>query len=332
MANNAKIKNRISDDIIVKEFWRDNDRFADLFNTVLFGGKCVIRADELQELDTDVSGTIEIKEHRETLKRARDVVKKCYNGVEFNILGLEIQEKIHLAMPLRTMVYDTLGYIKEYNEIKEKNSKDNCKGNSREEFLSGLKYSDKLHPIITIVFYYGEKRWDGPVHISDMMVDMPENIRKMFNDYHINLVQVSDSQKYNFTNKDVKAMFDIMHSIYEKNFEYIAKNYADNYLSIDFIGMIGKMTGTKELIKIVNNERERKVVNVEMWSAMKEFLEGGKQEQIIEIIIKKVKKGKELSIIASEIEEEEQDVKPLYDAVVAEAPDYNMDKIKSRLK
>lgn len=25
-----------------------------------------------------------------------------------------------------------------------------------------------------------------------------------------------------------------------------------------------------------------------------------------------------------------QDVKPLYDAVVAEAPDYNMDKIKSR--
>ena len=127
-------------------------------------------------------------------------------------------------------------------------------------------------------------------------------------------------------------MFDIMHSIYEKNFQYIAKNYADNYLSIDFIEMIGKMTGTKELIKIVNNERERKVVNVEMWSAMKEFLEGGKQEQIIEIIIKKVKKGKELSTIASEIEEEEQDVKSLYDAVVAEAPDYNMDKIKSRLK
>lgn len=63
-----------------------------------------------------------------------------------------------------------------------------------------------------------------------------------------------------------------------------------------------------------------------------QILEGGKQEQIIEIIIKKVKKGKELSTIASEIEEEEQDVKPLYDAVVAEAPDYNMDKIKSRLK
>ena len=28
------------------------------FNAVLFKGKCVIKADELQEMDTDVSGTI----------------------------------------------------------------------------------------------------------------------------------------------------------------------------------------------------------------------------------------------------------------------------------
>ena len=38
------------------------------------------------------------------------------DGVEFNILGLEIQDKTHYAMPLRTMTYDALGYIKEYND------------------------------------------------------------------------------------------------------------------------------------------------------------------------------------------------------------------------
>ena len=104
-------KRRTSDDIIVKEFWRNNERFADLFNAVLFKGKCVIKAENLQEIDTDVSGTIRVQEYKETLKRARDVVKKYYNGVEFNILGLEMQEKVHLAMPLRTMVYDALGYM-----------------------------------------------------------------------------------------------------------------------------------------------------------------------------------------------------------------------------
>ena len=55
---------RTYDDVIVKEFWRDNDRFADLFNAVLFKGKCVIKADELQEMDTDVSGTIKVKDYK----------------------------------------------------------------------------------------------------------------------------------------------------------------------------------------------------------------------------------------------------------------------------
>lgn len=114
---NYSTKRKTSDDIIVKEFWRNNERFAELFNAVLFNGKCIIKADELMEIDTDVSGTIKIHEYKETLKRTRDVVKKYYNGVEFNILGLEMQEKIHLAMPLRTMVYDALGYIKEYNDF-----------------------------------------------------------------------------------------------------------------------------------------------------------------------------------------------------------------------
>ena len=40
-------RKRTSDDIIVKEFWRNNERFTDLFNAVLFKGKCVIKAENL---------------------------------------------------------------------------------------------------------------------------------------------------------------------------------------------------------------------------------------------------------------------------------------------
>ena len=48
-------------------------------------------------------------------------------------------------------------------------------------------------------------------------------------------------------------------------------------------------------------------------------------------IIKKVKKAKTLPTIASELEEEEADIKPLYDAVVASAPDYDIEEIKAKL-
>ena len=71
----------------------------------------------------------------------------------------------------------------------------------------------------------------------------------------------------------------------------------------------------------------------------KDYIEGVKEEseqrgeqfKIITLIIKKVKKSKPLPIIASELEEEEADIKPLYDAVIASAPDYDLEEIKAKL-
>ena len=57
----------------------------------------------------------------------------------------------------------------------------------------------------------------------------------------------------------------------------------------------------------------------------------GEQFKIITLIIKKVKKSKALPTIASELEEEETDIKPIYDAVVASAPDYDIEEIKAKL-
>ena len=41
-------------DVIFKDFWRSNERFADLFNVVVFGGKGVLKPEALREMDTDV--------------------------------------------------------------------------------------------------------------------------------------------------------------------------------------------------------------------------------------------------------------------------------------
>ena len=44
-----------------------------------------------------------------------------------------------------------------------------------------------------------------------------------------------------------------------------------------------------------------------------------------------MKKSKSLPTIASELEEEEADIKPIYDAVVASAPEYDIEEIKAKL-
>ena len=256
-------------DVSLKTFWRDNEHFADLFNATVFNGKQVLKPDKLTEMDTDVSATIHSKSYNESITRNRDVVKKMSDGVEFNILGLEIQDKTHYAMPLRTMTYDALGYIKEYNYIKKHHKLNKDSFSSHEEFLSGINKSDRFHPIITLVLYYGESLWDGPTCLSDMMISMPDNIKAYFSDYKLNLVQILDSDKYTFYNEDVRDVFNIIRNIYNDDFDSIYREYESRNVDIDVMELICSITSVPKLMDLCIDNEQGGTVN--MCEAMKRF-------------------------------------------------------------
>ena len=256
-------------DVSLKTFWRDNEHFADLFNATVFNGKQVLKPDKLTEMDTDVSATIHSKSYNESITRNRDVVKKMSDGVEFNILGLEIQDKTHYAMPLRTMTYDALGYIKEYNDIKKHHKLNKDSFSSHEEFLSGINKSDRFHPIITLVLYYGESLWDGPTCLSDMMISMPDNIKAYFSDYKLNLVQILDSDKYTFYNEDVRNVFNIIRNIYNDDFDSIYREYESRNVDIDVMELICSITSVPKLMDLCTDTEQGGTVN--MCEAMKRF-------------------------------------------------------------
>ena len=256
-------------DVSLKTFWRDNEHFADLFNATVFNGKQVLKPDKLTEMDTDVSATIQSKSYNESITRNRDVVKKMSDGVEFNILGLEIQDKTHYAMPLRTMTYDALGYIKEYNDIKKHHKLNKDSFSSHEEFLSGINKSDRFHPIITLVLYYGESLWDGPTCLSDMMISMPDNIKAYFSDYKLNLVQILDSDKYTFYNEDVRDVFNIIRNIYNDDFDSIYREYESRNVDIDVMELICNITSVPKLMDLCTDTEQGGTVN--MCEAMKRF-------------------------------------------------------------
>ena len=256
-------------DVSLKTFWRDNEHFADLFNATVFNGKQVLKPDKLTEMDTDVSATIHSKSYNESITRNRDVVKKMSDGVEFNILGLEIQDKTHYAMPLRTMTYDALGYIKEYNDIKKHHKLNKDSFSSHEEFLSGINKSDRFHPIITLVLYYGESLWDGPTCLSDMMISMPDNINAYFSDYKLNLVQILDSDKYTFYNEDVRDVFNIIRNIYNDDFDSIYREYESRNVDIDVMELICNITSVPKLMDLCTDTEQGGTVN--MCEAMKRF-------------------------------------------------------------
>ncbi len=263
-------------DTLLKNFWKDNERFADLFNGILFNGQKILNPEFLTEADSDVSEVVTSKEKKTVYKRNRDVVKKMYMGAEFIILGLENQAHIHYAMPLRNMGYDFMNYTKEYNALKQKNRKLKEPTMTRDEFLSGIFKSDRLHPVFTLVIYYGEHPWDGPLSLMEMMTPVPPELLNCFNDYRLNLVQVIDEHPGVFSHPDVAAVFDLIRMIYKKDKKAIQKKYNGLEIDREVFDVVKSITALD-----LNTAPDSQRGKVKMWTALKEWqqesYESGKQ-------------------------------------------------------
>ena len=272
-------QNKIKPDTILKNFWRDNHHFADLFNAALFDGGQVLNPADLSEADTDVSSFLKFNGHAETVQKVLDVVKKTAYGIDFVIWGLENQSKIHYAMPLRHMIGDGFSYLKEYQEIAAKNRKDKNFASS-DEFLSNMKKTDRLHPMISLCVYYGENPWDGPLCLMDML-EVPEKIKPLVADYKMNLLELRTSGSLQFHNQDVNTVFDISRSIYERDYNKINTVYKDRLIASELGVVIGAITQSQELIDHAL-ELEQKGGQVNMCSALEELKREGKQEGLQE--------------------------------------------------
>ncbi len=114
-------------------------------------------------------------------------------------------------------------------------------------------------------------------------------------------------------------------SIYDYDEEEVRRVLAEEYAQEVAQGMAQELVGkaTKEAAEKAFAEGEQ--------SGIYKGEHRGEQLKIINQIIKKVKKSKTLETIASELEEDVADIKPVYDAVIAAAPDYDIEVIKDRL-
>lgn len=179
---------------VMCDYLEKPERFADFINGSLYGGKQVILPEEVEESQTVYSKTA----------KSRDILKRVCGEGSYILIGVENQDMVHYAMPLRCMEYDVLEYRKQLKRIKETGHKgyDRRRGmkNSGAEFLSGMRKEDRLSPVITVVFYHGENEYDGCRNLHDMLDFGKKNeiFRQYIPNYHINLVTVKDLEETNF--------------------------------------------------------------------------------------------------------------------------------------
>ena len=190
--------------------------FADAFNYLLYDGEQVINPEELRELDTTELTVPYGNNARFPVQKYRDLLKLWNAMMDENaiyvILGAELQDKVHYGMPVKDGLYDMLGYSKQIAEIRRSYRQDSVDQEGEitvdngvlkiklasEEFLSGLRKEDKLIPIITAVVYFGEKPWDGPRSLFEMLDVRDERLYRFLSDYKLNLISPADMDEDEF--------------------------------------------------------------------------------------------------------------------------------------
>ena len=212
-----------------------------------------------------------------------------------------------------------------------------------------------------VTFYNGLEKWiedEDEIRLSDMYeipTDNPElelkvrviNINK---DVHI-LNKCKTLRDYmTFVNKvrfkmgvegdDVRIAVteamdecideDILVDFFEQHREEVVEVSIYDYDEEEVRKVLAKEMA-EEMVGEMAEEMAEKMAEQLAEKYAQETAEKAVEQNIISLVIKKVKKSKTLETIASELEEEEADIKPVYDAVVSSAPDYDINVIKDRV-
>ena len=180
-------------DVMIRQYMSDPKRFADAFNFAAYGGKQIINPNKLCPLDT-VSVHGAKKGGKLAGERRRDGLmgwQVMYDKqAAYAILGVEDQTYVDYTMPVRCMLYDALSYMNQVDDLRRKNRKS---GNlNSKEWLSGLRKSDRLLPVATLVVQFSTDAWDGSLTLGNMLASADEELMALVPDYKINLISPSN--------------------------------------------------------------------------------------------------------------------------------------------
>lgn len=190
--------------------------FADAFNFLLYNGEQVIQPETLRSVDTTEIIAPYGNGAKAPLQKYRDAMKiwaAMQDGeAVYVLLGCENQSKVHYAMPVRDMLYDSINYAAQVDSARQsyKNFKFDENGVeiklTSEEFLSGFCKGDKLIPVITAVVLFNPDEWDAPMSIHELL-NVNKKLLPFIPNYRINLIAPARINDSDFSSHEHKGKF-----------------------------------------------------------------------------------------------------------------------------
>ena len=273
--------------VYMKRWLSDKRRLADLLNGSLYQGEQVFTAENMAVEDGEQGLVLKKADGKEiTVQRYRDIMMRMDDGTRIVVLACENQGEIHYAMPVREMLYDALSYADQINELR-KSHREKKDMKVPAEFLSGMKRTDFLSPVLNIVFYYGEEEWDGSTDLHGLLgLDRKEYklLTKDVPNYRINLIDPKKLENLECFQTDLQMIFGMLKC--RKNKEEL-KRYVQNnrayfvQVDQDSYNAVCAMLGSTQHLKTVKTEEGG---NVNMCKALEDLYQYCVEEGIEKVI------------------------------------------------
>ncbi len=287
-------------DTVTKDYMQDRDTFADAFNFLLYGGRQVIKPEQLKPLDT-TSIVLPYGEDNKSvpIQKYRDVMKMVTimedDEAAYLLLGIENQSEIHYAMPVRNMLYDAIQYVAQVEDAAKLHKKSGKAAETRAEFLSGFHSTDKLLPVVTLTLYFGADEWVAPRDLHSML-SANDNILRFVDNYHLHLIVPAEIDDEDFTKFHTELSLALKYVKYSNNKkrlrEIVSEDASYKSVSKKTADMVNIVTSS---MMCFNSGEERvdmcKAIEGIRNDARLEGIEEGIKEGVLKTLISLVKDG-----------------------------------------
>ena len=208
-------------DTVTKHYMQDRETFADAFNFLLYGGRQVIKPEQLKPLDTtsivlpygEGDKPVPIQKYRDVMKM---VTAMEDDRTAYMLLGIENQSEIHYAMPVRNMLYDAIQYVAQIEDTACSHKMGEKMPETRAEFLSGFYKTDKILPVVTLTLYFGADEWTAPRDLHSML-SANEDVLKFVDNYHLHLIAPAEIADNDFAKFHTELSLALKYVKYSKD-------------------------------------------------------------------------------------------------------------------
>lgn len=223
------------------------------------------------------------------------------------------------------------------------------------EYLYDFRKEDKIYPVITLVLYWGTKEWDGPTTLHEMMdfgtEDLGEDgeftreLKNLIPEMPLHFLDVSKIENTEQFKTELRPFFELYKRRNDKEafIQYLQAEDVIQRMDEKSWQTLVDLTESKRLKKLIDTKKEcekvgKKGENI-VCRALEEFYndgvnEGktvGKDVKLIELVCRKIIKGKDLLLIMEELEEDEDTIKKIYDVALRLKPNLDVEKVYSIL-